>query len=162
MAYINRPVAFDSINFLPGFPGNSDYSCNPWDMTAEAGACAVSPVAVGRETSPISDATAMALSALAAGSKAPMGLSGSDRSARFRRVALSGGGERDYHRRSGGVAGLGDSCGCGGRCGCGQEFVGMGQIDLSSTMSTITTWVEANWMPLLVGGAVIWFLKKKR
>lgn len=155
MPFVAKPVAFDSINFLPGFPGNSRYSCNPWSIEFKAGACAVGPTAVGREPAGVMDARAMALAILAASnSHGPVRLSG-----------LGGASEVRVHSREitgrtrlGSLAG---DCGCGGRCGCGEEvprWAGMGDLSVAS----VTDWAKANWVPLLVGGGLVWFLKRRR
>ena len=163
--YVQRPVEFDSINYLPGFPSLSVYSCDPFSWDTLTGGCAGGPVAIGREKAGVNDATAMALAIVGAAAKSPVrlwssGSRGGDRHARP--MHLSGQHGADHHhyvdaRGSGGrrFAHL-NGCGCGGSCGsCG------GPMGLGFDMTTITTWLMANWMPLLIGGGVVRFLKRR-
>jgi hypothetical protein len=149
--YVQRPVDFDSINYLPGFPTLSLYQCDPFSWNGATGGCAAAPVAVGRELAPVSDATSMALAVLQAQNKLPVRLGSSGSRSDRHRSRLGSSNRADRHLR-----GL-DGCGCGGSCGgCGSPM-GLGAFDWTS----IITWLESNWMPLLVGGGVVWFLKRR-
>lgn len=173
---IEKPIAFESLDFLPGFPTLSKYTCNPFSTFYRAGACANPPQTVGRERTGPYGFDAMVQAIKAAGGVVPnysggmsglgkagdrhirhdhfisgLGASGrSDRHARFTTDLTAASAFRPRH----GTEGLG-GCGCGGSCGgCGG---GLGQFDASSIMS----WISANWMPLAIGGAAVWFLKRR-
>jgi hypothetical protein len=149
--YLQKAVDFDSINYLPGFPSLSLYSCSPDSWNPETGGCSALPVAVGRELAPVSDATSMALAVVQAQNKMPARL-GSAHGDRHRRVGMGvAAHERNRNRGMGG-------CGCGGSCGgCGDH----GPIGMGMAWTDIVTWLESNWMPLLIGGGVVWFLKRR-
>jgi hypothetical protein len=158
MPFVAKPVDFDSINYLPGFPSLSKYDCDPFSWNKATGGCKTSPVAIGRERKGVIDAQALLAALQQTGAKAPSILGGLGESM-HRRVgtgihgvgAASGSGS--LHRRRG------MGCGCGGSCGgCGDK--GLGQIDLTS-MTGILSWLESNWMPLAIGAGVVWMLKRK-
>jgi hypothetical protein len=169
MPFVAKPVDFDSINYLPGFPSLSKFSCDPFSWNALTGGCKTPPVAVGRERKGVIDANALLAALQQTGAKAPSilgGLGGPGGSGFHRRVGTgihgvggaSGSGSLHSHRR-----GMGCGCGgsCGGGCGCGSKSaMGLGQIDLTS-MASIVSWRETNWMPLAIGAGVVWMLKRK-
>lgn len=169
---IEKPIAFESLDFLPGFPTLSKFACNPWSSNFKAGACANPPVAIGRERGPLNGWPAVQAAIRAAGGTVPSvtGLGGGGRGGdrHIQRLRLSGaGGHADRHRADYGYqagtlrndvpgyrAKLG-GCGCGGSCGCG------GGAGLGFDASSVTSWVTANWMPLAIGAAAVWFLKRR-
>lgn len=183
---IEKPIAFESLDFLPGFPTLSKYTCNPFSTFYRAGACANPPQTVGRERSGPYGFDAMVAAIKAAGGQVP-NYSGKQLAG----LGMNPGGHADRHiRHDHFISGLGSEhggvyhragryegnfppastsrndhpnykarlggCGCGGSCGsCGGG--GLGAFDASSIMS----WVASNWMPLAIGGAAVWFLKRR-
>jgi hypothetical protein len=170
MPFVARPVDFDSINYLPGFPSISKYDCAPDSWNPLTGGCNNPPVSVGRERRGVIDAQALIAALQQAGAKAPSILGGLGSAGSYgyhRRVGTgihgigAAAGSGSLHRRRGMGCGCGGSCGGGGGCGCGDKSpMSLGQLDLTS-MAGIVTWLESNWMPLAIGAGVAWMLKRK-
>lgn len=178
---VEKPIAFESLDFLPGFPTLSKFACNPFSTNFRAGACANPPVAVGRERTPLNGWPAVTAAIRAAGGVVPSytgisGLAMGEKSARHHRdehLMLRGLGAHDTgrHHYEGNWPSAStlrndhpryqaphlSGCGCGGSCSsCSGSGLGF-TLDPASIMS----WVTANWMPLAVGGALVWFLKRR-
>lgn len=122
MPLVKKPVAFDSINFLPGFPSLSRYQCNPWKIADSAGACADSPVNISREPNMLPASVFIQRAMLQAGVAPP---AMKNMMARGIVPAALAGIVRQAHLHGSGGAllGLGHDCGCGcgghGDCGGG-------------------------------------------
>lgn len=184
---IEKPIAFESLDFLPGFPTLSKYTCNPWGTNFRAGACANPPQAVGRERMAPYGFDAMVQAIKAAGGVVPnysgkmlAGLGAAEHalSRHIRHehfMSGMGGGEHGgaHHGRSGAAGYEGnwptastsrnDHPNYKARlsgCGCGgscSSCSGMGAFDATSIMS----WITSNWMPLAIGAGAVWFLKRR-
>lgn len=180
MPFLKKPVAFDSINFLPGFPSLSAFSCNPWDTGHVAGACASTPVQIARQPSTMPASTFMARAMLEAGVGAPKfdrmmrrgvvpaGMAGIVQQLR----GIGGGGYAGdggsigdgyrITRLGGGGRGAG-GCGCGGKCGgCSTDHShGLG-FALSDITADPMAWLSSNAIPLAIGAAAAYFIFKRR
>lgn len=149
--YVDRPVAFDSINFLPGFPSDSVYQCDPWSTTRGEGACAGSPTVIGREQG-VNPASMAIARAIAAARNAP----------------------------ASGLSGCGGSCGCGGTCGGGMGDDGgaygstsrshqhhhasigdFGLPDFSTIAADPVGYLKGNAFPIVLGALAVYLIKRK-
>jgi len=144
MPFVEKPVAFDSVDFLPGFPSLSVYGCNPWNRDLRAGACASPPSVVGREKAQLPATVAMSRAMLEAGIGPASFMSEMQRG--IVPAALSG-------------------CGCGGSCGgCGDDHGGMGAYglpDFSAVASDPFGYITSNLFPIALGAALVFMLKRK-
>jgi hypothetical protein len=151
MPLIQKPVAFDSIDFLPGFPSLSKYDCNPWSTAFKAGACATPPTVIGRERNANIYAGDIMARAIASSSNRPAQIEG--------------------------LGGCGGKCGCAGKCGGlghNDSMGGIGSIDFSlnstSIADTITSYLPAtvatslphisNWILYLAVGGFLYMRSK--
>lgn len=187
MPLIQKPVAFDSINFLPGFPSLSRYGCNPWNRFNTAGACPSDPINVSNEPSPGMSASAYISRAMAeAGVSSPVidrmvrsgvipaSLAGIVGQLGRKRMIVglrgSGGALIEGLGGGGGGASISDGgdaigeCQCGGRGGCpGAETCGATRLgDLTQLTTDPVGWVTGNAMPLAIGFGLAWFFLKRR
>lgn len=174
MPFIKKPVAFDSINFLPGFPSLSAYACNPWDSGKVAGACASTPVQIARQPSTMPASTFIARAMLEAGVAPPQlnnmmrrgvvpgALAGIARQhLKGMGFASDGGSSDDGYK----MTRLGGGCGCGGSCGgCGDDHKHGGGLGfaLSDITSDPMAWLSANAVPLAIGAGLAYFIFKRR
>lgn len=176
--FVAKPVAFGSINFLPGFPSDSVYSCNPWKTDSAAGSCATPPTSIGRESNvlPAGDAIAQALR---------------DVTGRMSLAGLGGCGckskAKQHHSTT--LVGVGsvDDCGCGGSCGgCGSgapvyqgdgvsgagggggfhyhHHSGLGDFgvpDLATVTADPLGYLQSNAFPIVLGALVVYLIKKR-
>jgi len=157
--YVQRPVAFGTINFLPGFPSDSVYQCDPWSTTS-AGRCADGPSVIGRETGNY-QAGAAIQRALAEVTGRP--------SLAVGELAVAAAPQVAHHHDS--LSGIGD-CGCGGKCGgCGSgaahhhdSLMGMGAYGLPD-LATVTAdplgYLQANAFPIVLGALAVYLIKKR-
>jgi hypothetical protein len=176
MPFLRKPIAFDSINFQPGFPSLSVFSCNPWDTSRRLdGACASEPVQIARQQSTMPASFYIQRALIEAGA-APAAVNNMMKRG-IVPAALAGiAGIRPQLRGlgwggDGGSIGDGNTgatrlggCGCGGKtaggCGCGGH--GLGDFSLTDITSDPMAWLKSNVVPLTVGAAVAYFVFKKR
>ena len=151
MPLVARPVAFDSINFLPGFPSDSAFQCDPWSTNRAQGACVDSPTVIGRERGTSQAGVAIAAAIAAARGAAPVSLGS-----------------------------CGGSCGCGGTCGGGLgsgdhggghshphhdgPMKGIGDYgipDFSTVAGAPLDYLKANAFPIVLGALAVFLIKKR-
>jgi hypothetical protein len=181
MPLIKQPVAFDSLNYLPGFPSLSKFDCNPWATNVQEGACGNKLVDISRQsgTAPAQVAIQRALTAAGYGSGqsqfaqrrgiVPAALAGSGGSLlglgftdRYADI-YDGSMDSSYS----GFRGLG-GCGCGGSggsCGCDDgHHHGMGDIssDLTAAIADPMTWAKNSILALAVGAFAGYMIGHRR
>ena len=180
MPLMERPVAFGSINFLPGFPSLSVFGCNPWKRDMKAGACANPPSTIGREKAALPATVAMTQAMLEAGVGPDSFISDIQRGVMPAALAGLGAGSdgsiMHHNRARGGIHALGANdngwehhhgneggggCGCGGTCG-GR---GGGLSGLSESFTALTSdpmgFLQDNALAIAIGAAVVFMLKRK-
>lgn len=175
MPFVQKPVAFDSINFLPGFPSLSRFGCNPWNTGKVAGSCPDGPVNISREPIPVPASQYIARAMLQAGVAPPAynnmfkrgivpgqlaGIMAQLRGIGNPGGSGDGGSIGDGNTGPTRLGGLG-GCGCGGSCGCGGHDHGLG-FALTDITSDPLGWLQSNAVPLAIGGALVFFLFKRR
>ncbi len=133
MPLVARAVAFDSVGFLPGFPSDSAYQCDPWSTSRKMGGCADAPQVVGREAG-----TSQAGAAIA------------------RAIAEARGGSATVNL---GGCGCGGSC---GGCGSHEHGLGdYGIPALSDVTGDPVGYLRSNAFPIVLGALAVYLIKKR-
>lgn len=159
MPLMEKPVAFGSVNFLPGFPSLSVFGCNPWKQDMRAGACANPPSVIGREKAALPATDAMTRAMLEAGVGPDSFIADIQRGvmpAALSGVGGSGSASWEHHH-----ANEKGGCGCGGKCGgCGGGLSGVAETFAELTSDPMQ-FLQDNALAIALGAAVVWMLKKK-
>jgi hypothetical protein len=166
MPFVNKPVAFDSINYLPGFPLDSVYSCNPWDTNPNnPDACSVLPMSLARSAGRMPASLPMQAAMIAAGVApasrsmmfhkgiVPAQLGGCGCGCKGSGSCGMGRGGSDHHVHGGGPGGWSNPFQPG--------VAGLGDFPTSFAPADLMAWAQANAAALGIGFALAWFLKRK-